>query len=231
MKPSPLDTRTVLLQAALASFADHGFDGTSIRMIATKAQRPLSLLSHYFGSKEDLYLEVFKYLYENFHQKSLADLTAPVAVVPKGREEAIRVLREQIHQFYQLTVQKALSNDPLREAATRLWLREVRAPRRILAPLLKQASQARTETIRQAIQTLRPDLDPGEVNFIGASLTGQVACHGLMKGYNQLLWGPEDFPGTSYQACELLLDLWLKGLLGCPTQLPGPSQAQATAGA
>ena len=222
MKRSPVDTRTVLLQAALACFADHGFDGTSIRMIAQKAQRPLSLLSHYFGSKEDLYLEVFKYLYENFHQKSLADLTLPTEVILKDREEAIRVLRQEIHQFYQLTVQKYLSDDPLREAATRLWLREVRAPREILAPLLKQASQARTETLRKTIQVLRPDLDPGEVNFIGASLTGQVACHGLMRGYNQLLWGPQDFPGTSYQACELLLDLWLKGLLGCPAQVPEP---------
>ena len=226
MKRSPLDTRTLLLQAALACFADHGFDGTSIRMIAQKAERPLSLLSHYFGSKEDLYLEVFKYLYENFHQRSLADLVAPAEVVLKDREEAIRVLREQIHQFYQLTVQKALSEDPLKEAATRLWLREVRAPRAILAPLLKQASQARTETIRQAIQVLRPDLDAGEVNFIGASLTGQVACHGLMRGYNQLLWGPQEFPGTSFQACELLLDLWLKGLLGCPVHPVEASSVQ-----
>ena len=216
MKSSVLDTRTLLLQAALACFADHGFDGTSIRMIAQRAQRPLSLLSHHFGNKEDLYLEVFQYLYETFYQKRLDDPDPPQAPALRNKDEAIRVLREQIHQLYQLTVQKYFSEDPLREAATRLWLREVRSPRAILVPLLKQASQPRTELLRQAIQILRPELGEGEVNFVGASLTGQVACHGLMHGYNQLLWGPQAFPGSSFQACELLVDLWLKGLLNCP---------------
>jgi len=216
MKTSTPDTRTLLLQAALACFADHGFDGTSIRMIAQKAQRPLSLLSHYFGNKEDLYLEVFKYLYENFYQKRLDDLEPAEPRVLRDRDEAMTVLREQIHQLYQLTVQKYLSDDPLREASARLWLREVRAPRAILVPLLKKASQPRTELLRQAIQILRPELGPGEVNFVGASLTGQVACHGLMHGYNQLLWGAQEFPGSTTQACELLVDLWLQGLLNCP---------------
>lgn len=213
MKPPPMDTRTVLLQAALACFSERGFDGASIRMIALRAQRPLSLLSHYFGSKEELYLEVFTYLIEKFYCKATEPVPVPVGP-PQDRDEAIRFLREQIHRLYLITVQKFFSDDPLREAATRLWLQEVRSPRQILVPLLKEASQPRTESLRQAIQFLRPDLQPGEVNFVGASLTGQVACHGLMHGYNRLLWGPEEFPGSAHDACEMLVDLWLKGLLG-----------------
>jgi len=216
MKNSATDTRTLLLEAALACFADHGFDGTSIRMIAQKAERPLSLLSHYFGGKEDLYLAVFQYLYENFHRRRLDDPDPVEAPAPGNPEAAIRVLREQIHQLYQHTVQKYFSDEPLREAATRLWLREVRAPRAILAPLILKASRPRTEALREAIRILRPDLGEGEVSFLGASLTGQVASHGLMAGYNQLLWGPQDFPGSGVQASELLVDLWLKGLLACP---------------
>jgi len=54
MECPPNDTRTALLHAALASFAESGFDGTSIRMIAERAQRPLSLLAHHFGNKEGL---------------------------------------------------------------------------------------------------------------------------------------------------------------------------------
>lgn len=52
-----------LLQAALELFAEHGFDGTSVRMIAEKAGMNIAMISYYFGSKE-------KMLYELIHRKT-----------------------------------------------------------------------------------------------------------------------------------------------------------------
>ena len=62
MTTRPPNTRTDLIEVALECFAEHGYDGTSIRMIAQRAGRPLSLIGHHFGSKEGLYLEVFRFL-------------------------------------------------------------------------------------------------------------------------------------------------------------------------
>jgi TetR/AcrR family transcriptional regulator len=48
-------TRAAILEAALAAFAERGYDGASIREIAGAAGVGHSLVRHYFGSKEDLW--------------------------------------------------------------------------------------------------------------------------------------------------------------------------------
>jgi AcrR family transcriptional regulator len=54
-KGSP-DTREAILDAARAAFADRGFDGASIRSIASAAGVDPALVHHYFGPKEQLFL-------------------------------------------------------------------------------------------------------------------------------------------------------------------------------
>lgn len=53
------DKKELLLHAALDLFIEHGFDGTSVRMIAEKANMNVAMISYYFGSKEKLLEEVF----------------------------------------------------------------------------------------------------------------------------------------------------------------------------
>ena len=43
-----------ILQVAEKLFAEHGFDGTSIRMISKEARINVAMVSYYFGSKESL---------------------------------------------------------------------------------------------------------------------------------------------------------------------------------
>ncbi len=45
-----------MLAAARSAFAERGFDGASIRQIATAAGVDPALVHHYFGSKDDLFL-------------------------------------------------------------------------------------------------------------------------------------------------------------------------------
>jgi len=208
------DTRSTLLHAALTCFAQHGFEGTSIRMIAKEAQRPLSLLSHHFGSKEELYLEVFKYLSEVMEAEEACDRTPVHGLPPQNRHEALCILREQIHCHYKKAVQSYCSQDSIHEMATRLWLQEMRSPRPILVPLLKEMICVRADLLKSAIRFLRPELEAGEVNFLTASLIGQVMSHGLMHGSFTLLWADHPYTGSTFQASELLVDLWLKALLG-----------------
>jgi AcrR family transcriptional regulator len=54
-KGSP-DTRDAILVAARAAFAKKGFDGASIRTIATGAGVDPALVHHYFGTKDKLFL-------------------------------------------------------------------------------------------------------------------------------------------------------------------------------
>jgi AcrR family transcriptional regulator len=50
------DTRDAILDAARAIFAEKGFDGASIRAIATAAGCDPALVHHYFGTKDELFL-------------------------------------------------------------------------------------------------------------------------------------------------------------------------------
>lgn len=55
------DTKAAVLDAARQAFAEHGFDGTSVRHIATAAGVDPALVHHYFGAKRDLFLAAVKF--------------------------------------------------------------------------------------------------------------------------------------------------------------------------
>lgn len=208
MEPVPADTRTALLQAALACFAERGFDGTSIRMIANRARRPLSLLAHHFGNKEGLYLEVFKLIFES---SMCGDR---IAHTPGDPQEAERLLGDQIQAIFRDTVQQGGHADCTREYGARLWLQEIRAPRPLLAPLLQDFMKPIIETIRACIRILRPDLTEAEVAFTGISIVGQITGHSLMRGLNQVVWEGMARDQDPDQAARQMLSLCLHGLVG-----------------
>ena len=58
--PRPEDIRAHLLDAALRAFATHGYEGASIREIASEAGVAPALLYHYFPGKEGLLQALFE---------------------------------------------------------------------------------------------------------------------------------------------------------------------------
>ncbi|HEX8630251.1 MAG TPA: TetR family transcriptional regulator [Catenuloplanes sp.] len=55
-RPGNPDTREAILTTARAAFAERGYDGASIRAIATGAGVDPALVHHYFGTKSKLFL-------------------------------------------------------------------------------------------------------------------------------------------------------------------------------
>jgi len=74
------DTRERILDAAEVLFMEHGFDGTSMRMITVQAAVNLAAVNYHFGSKELLIQDVFR--------RRLTDLN-------KARLEALDALERQ----------------------------------------------------------------------------------------------------------------------------------------
>jgi AcrR family transcriptional regulator len=56
-RPGGADTRTALLDAARAVFAEQGYDGATVRSIATRAGVDAAMVNHWFGSKEGLFVK------------------------------------------------------------------------------------------------------------------------------------------------------------------------------
>lgn len=55
-RPGKQDTREAILTSAREAFSERGFDGASIRAIASAAGVDPALVHHYFGPKEQLFL-------------------------------------------------------------------------------------------------------------------------------------------------------------------------------
>src|SRR5437763_11082594 len=56
-RPAGQDTRTALIEAARAVFAENGYDGATVRAIATRAGVDAAMVNHWFGSKEGLFAQ------------------------------------------------------------------------------------------------------------------------------------------------------------------------------
>ncbi len=62
--PNPKNdgTRERLIQAGLTVFGEHGFNGSTTRMLAAKAGANLAAIPYHFGGKQGLYLAVAEYV-------------------------------------------------------------------------------------------------------------------------------------------------------------------------
>ncbi len=96
-----LATRTRVFDAAEKVFADRGFDGATIRMIATEAGEPLGTIHHHGGGKDALFRQTVARRAATLSQgrlKALARLEAPATMAA--------VLEAFIRPFFDLVVQE-----------------------------------------------------------------------------------------------------------------------------
>jgi AcrR family transcriptional regulator len=72
-KRNPERTKELIHQAALTEFANRGYGGARVDMIATRASVNKRMLYHYYGSKDDLFLYVLERAYEKIrsHEEKL----------------------------------------------------------------------------------------------------------------------------------------------------------------
>jgi AcrR family transcriptional regulator len=58
-----------ILEVAETLFAEHGYEGTSVRKLAKKARINVAMISYYFGSKEKLFQALVEYRARGTHEK------------------------------------------------------------------------------------------------------------------------------------------------------------------
>ena len=75
-RATPLAQKTMakFLNAAEAVFGKHGYEGTTIRAIAKRARANLGTLQHYWGSKRELFRDLFESRFRPLQQEHLRQL-------------------------------------------------------------------------------------------------------------------------------------------------------------
>lgn len=85
------NTRTRLLEAAMALFAERGFEQTTVAAISTQAEANVAAVNYHFGDKQSLYRESLRAAY------NLANQTYPVALPSDADASPEQRLRQHIH--------------------------------------------------------------------------------------------------------------------------------------
>jgi AcrR family transcriptional regulator len=157
-RPGNQDTREAILDAARKAFAERGYDGASIRAIATSAGVDPALVHHYFGSKDQLFL---------------ATVHAPInpeEILPKVFEPGIDGIGERIVRTF-LTVWDSPAGSTaaalIRSAVQHEW--SVRMLREFLV----------SQILRRAQREL--DIDPAEAPTRASLVATQMAGLALIR--------------------------------------------------
>ena len=105
-RPGPSGTREAILAAARRQFAAQGYDRTSMRGIAAEAGVDQALVAHFFGAKQQLFVEVVRLPFEPSELlplllegdretlgERLAGFVASVLESPEGRARVLGIVR------------------------------------------------------------------------------------------------------------------------------------------
>ncbi|HJU82727.1 MAG TPA: TetR/AcrR family transcriptional regulator [Holophagaceae bacterium] len=204
------DTRQQLLKAAALCFAEKGFEGTSTRDIAERAGCALSSIAYHFSTKDLLYAETFRYLFDRYPKAPYPVELADPEAIGKDPVLAERALRAHITALFE--DMEHGRRDPLRVARFKLYIAEMQDPRPSLHDLYRERLGRSVAHLKACIRGLRPDLTEAEVALLGQCIHGQCLIHFLAAGVNALVWNGGPGTATPAEMAARIADLALDGI-------------------
>src|ERR1700730_15860284 len=167
-KPS-MGTRPSILNAAIAEFAERGFEGASIRAIADRLGQQHPLITYHYRSKDILLRAAAEHAFAQI--RSEWDISAPegsdLSPLARLRQEYSTLFRYTVAfpEFHRFMRQDTLTNNPRLK-----WVAEA-----ILAPLL---GRLLPQIIKAQKQGLLPAVDPILFHYMMVSLTATLSEFG-----------------------------------------------------
>lgn len=149
MPASSDKTRERILNVAERLFANHGFNGVSMRDLAAAAKVPLALISYHFGPKKALYRAVFARRYEALTEQRITRL-GKVDLRRPGNEAVEDVIAAFLDPILELKTSR--SNTHFATLIARESIDPEEAKRGIIAQLLDPTAK----TFLQALQRVLP---------------------------------------------------------------------------
>ncbi len=166
------DTAAALIRAALELFAQHGYDGTSVRAITSRAGANLGAITYHFGSKQGLYDAVIAQAFGPSRERLSAAADGEGSLLDRV-EQVVRAFFDYLYEnpdLPRLMMQQLTGSRPIPEVT----LRTMQANIGIIASLIRQG---------QAEGSIRD----GDPRFMALSIGSQpiwltVAQRGLREG-------------------------------------------------
>lgn len=223
--PAPKDgTPERILAAAAELFAAAGFHATSVRDIASRAQANVAASHYHFGSKEDLYLRVFRDQFADASARLAKDapIPPPARLKRLSRNELADILRARITTMLELMI----GPPPALHGA--LMQREMCDPTDALPVIVREFLTPQLDDVRRLVEGLAPGLSPTDVQRCVFSIGGQCLFYRFVRPVVLRLLGWDEYPeGFAQQAAAHIAEFSLGGI----ERLASAGRARTTRGA
>jgi len=163
------ETKVSILNAAIAEFAERGFDGVSIRGIAERLGLQHPLITYHYPNKDMLWRAAAEHAFAQI--KAGWDISAPensdLPPLARLREEYATLFRYTVAfpEFHRFMRQEALTDNPRLK-----WVAET-----VLAPLLERLIP---QIVAAQKAGLLPAVDPILFHYMMVSLTATLSEFG-----------------------------------------------------
>jgi AcrR family transcriptional regulator len=164
-----IETRASILDAAIAEFAQRGFEGASIRAIADRLGLQHPLITYHYRSKDILWRAAAEHAFAQIRAEW--DISTPEGVdlspLQRLRQEYTTLFRYTVAfpEFHRFMRQETLTNNPRLK-----WVAEA-----VLAPLLERLLPQITAAQKQGFL---PAVDPILFHYMMVSLTATLSEFG-----------------------------------------------------
>ncbi len=150
-KPELRGRKLALIIAAGKLFAEHGLEAVRTRTIAEAAGTPLSAIHYYFKSKEDLYVEIFRYTLKKHCRRNVGGVAAELGVDPGDPRNAPKILSVYIRQ----ELERMLENGK-EDWEIRLIMQELICPSGMIAELISETFRPEHMALFDFYRKLKP---------------------------------------------------------------------------
>lgn len=181
---SKTETIAALMQSATRTFAKDGYEGASLRDIASAAEVPLSTIHLYFSSKSDLFLAVWQAAWGELDRERHAILDRALS----ARGDTPPVLADIFHALAYPVARRALSRDPhcvAQISVLRRWQPDVGPS------MIALADHSMVRWI-EAMRLCRPTLTQQDAAWALSFVIGAIYSWQLIDHRYDTLIGPED---------------------------------------
>ena len=164
-----IETRASILNAAIAEFAERGFEAASIRAIADRLGLQHPLITYHYRSKDILWRAAAEHAFAQI--RTAWDMSAPeesdLSPLARLRREYAALFRYTVAfpEFHRFMRQETLTNNPRLK-----WVAEA-----VLAPLLGRLLPQIVEAQRQGLLL---SVDPILFHYMMVSLTATLSGFG-----------------------------------------------------
>ena len=176
MEYDATNTKMKLLEAAGELFAEQGLEGTSVRQIAAKAGANVASVNYHFGSKQNLYTELMRYLCNMEHKNRIQTIQQENPEWLETREGHARI----IHELVRSQIAHVLDPDHP-DWHSKLWLKEITQPTEALDILMEEYFKPERDRFIELVKKIKPGITELEAAYWHMFMPAHMLLYSLAQ--------------------------------------------------